>query len=147
MIWMLQVMWPYWPSYADGVQNHPATPLIVTDGAFPEPPPSFLGLQNGGAAWDNPLIYFFKLRIRTSLVKMVKNLPAMQGTWVWFLGQEDCPGEGIFLKNLKYMYLILIFIQLHCVLVAAPKTFHLLAVWGIFSWALQTQIQMWDLVP
>ena len=25
---------------------------------------------------------------------MVKNLPAMQGTWVQSLGQEDSPGEG-----------------------------------------------------
>ena len=26
--------------------------------------------------------------------KTVKNLPAMQETWVWSLGQEDSPGEG-----------------------------------------------------
>ena len=28
------------------------------------------------------------------VAQMVKNLPAMQETWVWYLGQEDSPGEG-----------------------------------------------------
>ena len=32
---------------------------------------------------------------RASLVaQVVKNLPAMQETWVGFLSQEDSPGEG-----------------------------------------------------
>ena len=31
----------------------------------------------------------------TSLVaQIVKNLPAMQETWMWSLGWEDFPGEG-----------------------------------------------------
>ena len=31
----------------------------------------------------------------TSLVaQIVKNLPAMQETWMWSLGWEDSPGEG-----------------------------------------------------
>ena len=29
-----------------------------------------------------------------STSKTVKNLPALQGTWVHSLGQEDSPGEG-----------------------------------------------------
>ena len=28
------------------------------------------------------------------VAQMVKNLPVMQETWVWSLGQEDSPGEG-----------------------------------------------------
>ena len=33
--------------------------------------------------------------LRASLIaELVKNLPAMQETWVWFLGWEDSPGEG-----------------------------------------------------
>ena len=33
--------------------------------------------------------------LRPSLVaQVVKNLPAMQETWVWFLGWEEFPGEG-----------------------------------------------------
>ena len=33
--------------------------------------------------------------LRASLIaELVKNLPAMQETWVWFLGREDSPGEG-----------------------------------------------------
>ena len=28
------------------------------------------------------------------VAQLVKNLPAMQETWVRFLGQEDSPGEG-----------------------------------------------------
>ena len=28
------------------------------------------------------------------MVQTVTNLPAMQETWVWSLGQEDPPGEG-----------------------------------------------------
>ena len=28
------------------------------------------------------------------LAQLVKNLPAMWETWVWFLGWEDSPGEG-----------------------------------------------------
>ena len=31
----------------------------------------------------------------TSLVaQIVKNLPAMQETWIWSLGWKDSPGEG-----------------------------------------------------
>ena len=33
-------MWSHWASYADEVQSHPATLVIATDCAFPEPPPS-----------------------------------------------------------------------------------------------------------
>ena len=29
------------------------------------------------------------------VAQLVKNLPAVQETPVWFLGQEDSPGEGI----------------------------------------------------
>ena len=36
------------------------------------------------------LIAILYVRNRTSLVaQMIKNLPAMQETWVWSLGQED----------------------------------------------------------
>ena len=28
------------------------------------------------------------------IAQLVKNLPAMQETWIQFLGQEDSPGEG-----------------------------------------------------
>ena len=28
------------------------------------------------------------------VTQMVKNLPAIQEMWIWFLGQEDSPGEG-----------------------------------------------------
>ena len=35
------------------------------------------------------------LRLKASLVaQTVKNLPAVQKTWVQFLGQADPPGEG-----------------------------------------------------
>ena len=32
--------------------------------------------------------------IQTYITQLVKNLPAMQETWVQFLGQEDAPGKG-----------------------------------------------------
>ena len=38
----------------------------------------------------------FHMNIRASLVaQMVKNLPAMWETWVWFLGQEDRNGNPL----------------------------------------------------
>ena len=35
------------------------------------------------------------LNVMASLIaRSIKNLPAMQDTWVQFLGQEESPGEG-----------------------------------------------------
>ena len=41
-------------------------------------------------------LQYFILSYITSLVaQMVKNLPAMQETWIWSLGWEDLPGKGM----------------------------------------------------
>ena len=42
-------------------------------------------------AWQVQLLFLMKTRV----VQLVKNPPAMQETLVWFLGQEVPPGEGI----------------------------------------------------
>ena len=34
------------------------------------------------------------MHLQTLVAQRVKRLPAMQETWVQFLGQEDSPGEG-----------------------------------------------------
>ena len=54
-------------------------------------PGSIPGLgRSTGEGMSYPLQYSW-----TSLVaQLVKNLPAMWETWVWFLGWEDSPGEG-----------------------------------------------------
>ena len=42
-----------------------------------------------------PLIFYIYIYIRASFIaQLVKNLPAMQETWVQFLGRVDPPGEG-----------------------------------------------------
>ena len=43
---------------------------------------------------------------RASLVQMVKNLSAMQETWVQCLGQEDSPGEGNGLQPTRFFCLV-----------------------------------------
>ena len=41
------------------------------------------------------LLYVHKLRGSFQVAQMVKNLPAMQDTWIQSLGREDFPEKGI----------------------------------------------------
>ena len=40
-------------------------------------------------------MYQLLIDIRDTIAQLVKNLPAMQETWVWFLGWEDPLEKGM----------------------------------------------------
>ena len=69
-----------------------------------------LRIQEGQPFWEAVRIDLTAKSLqRVSLVGFasgsgVKNLPAMQETWAWSLGQEDCPG-GENSNPLQYSYL------------------------------------------
>ena len=59
------------------------------------------------APWNFPLLFHFVSHSEFGfyhMAQMVKNLPAVQETWVQSLGWEDSPGEGmaIYSSNLAW---------------------------------------------
>ena len=74
----------------------PATQSVVQGLADQHQPGVAWRCRNSGLIWDlqNLNLYLTKSSGHSLVAQLVKNLPTMQETWVWFLGQEDPPGEG-----------------------------------------------------
>ena len=90
----------YFSLFSDPSEDRPASPLPLFQFLFSVCSLSAEAISGLGAgeAQPRPLTLFsalFRPKVGFPLAQLVKSLPAMQETPVWFLGREESPGEGI----------------------------------------------------
>ena len=90
----------YFSLFSDPSEDRPASSLPLSQFLFSVCSLSTEAISGlgTGEAQPCPLTLFsalFRPRVCFPVTQLVKNLPAMQETLVWFLGREESPREGI----------------------------------------------------